>query len=186
MRNAGAAAGLAVFLRLDSGAPVPLLPERAWDIRRTTGAGIVAVFLMAAATIAFTVYGPLLLNLRFGIGPLAAGYLIALESIAWTAMALMFANLAERWRTLAIRGGMGAGRRHHRHRRHRRRPRRPPGPGRGPGRGPPGLRRLPPRRPRRLARLLAVAVDLCPDYRSDAVDIKPVIEDQPDGFLQEP
>jgi MFS family permease len=61
-----------------------LLPDQLFEIRRPLGAGLLAVFALSAATTGFWAYGPLLLNVVFGIDPLIAGYILAVEAIAWT------------------------------------------------------------------------------------------------------
>ncbi|MEQ9490593.1 MAG: MFS transporter [Alphaproteobacteria bacterium] len=71
-----------------------LLPRRAVDIRTRTGAGVALVLFFATATIPFTVYGPLLLKVLYGIGPLQAGYILALGSIAWTVGAVTFSGVS--------------------------------------------------------------------------------------------
>jgi MFS family permease len=98
-------AGLALFLRLDRAADPKdrLLPRDVADIRGTAGVGYVGIFLIAAATIPFTVYGPVLVSVLHGVGPLGAGYLIALESVSWTLGALTFSSLSGRHQTLLIR-----------------------------------------------------------------------------------
>lgn len=96
---------IALFLRLDrqAGDQDRLLPRSASDLRVPTGVGLICIFLVAFASIAFTVYGPVLLNIIHGVGPLAAGYLIALESVSWTVGALVFAGLRGRAQLFAIR-----------------------------------------------------------------------------------
>jgi MFS family permease len=80
----GGLALLFLFARLDARQPHRLLPASALDLRRPAGSGLLTIFALAVATMPFSVYGPLLLGLGFGIGPLAAGYLVAAEAIAWT------------------------------------------------------------------------------------------------------
>lgn len=84
---------LILFFRVDSKAgDNRLFPRGVMDIRGGVGAGIGMVFWSAAATMSFGVYGPILLNLLYGIGPLMTGYMIALEAVAWTTTALIFSG----------------------------------------------------------------------------------------------
>ena len=57
------------------------------------------------ATISLTVYGQLLMYIIFGAAPLVAGYIIALESLAWTLPALFTSGLRERIEPRLIRMG---------------------------------------------------------------------------------
>lgn len=99
---------LAVFLRMDANAGANrLLPRRVTDIRTGPGAAFAMITAFAVATIAFAVYGPLLLVTIYGVSPLVAGYLIALESIGWTLAALAVAGFGERTDLKFIALGMG-------------------------------------------------------------------------------
>ena len=92
-------AGLALlygFARLDARQQYRLLPAEALHIGRPIGAGLLMVFALAAATTPFGSYGPLLLGLLFGVGPLVTGYLMAIESIAWTLASIATAGVAAR------------------------------------------------------------------------------------------
>lgn len=83
----------------------PLFPHGSLDLRRPVGAGIVMVLAAATATISFTVYGPILVKALHGAGPLTAGYMIAIESVSWSAAAIVFSGataMTERW---VIRAG---------------------------------------------------------------------------------
>ncbi|MEQ8503041.1 MAG: MFS transporter [Sneathiellaceae bacterium] len=77
----------------------PLHPRRVW------GQGYAMILTLSAASIAYIVYGPLLMERLYGTGPLLAGFMVALEALAWTATAILFANAAARWERLLIRGG---------------------------------------------------------------------------------
>ena len=97
--------GIALFLRLDrrAGEADRLLPRAIANPTVPTGVGLISIFLVAFGSIAFTVYAPVLLNVIHGIGPLAAGYLIALESVSWTIGALVFAGMRGETQLRAIR-----------------------------------------------------------------------------------
>ncbi len=85
--------GLILFLRLDGRAGNDrLLPRAIGDIRAPAWSGLTGVFLLAVVTTPFVVYGPVLLSILHGIGPIAAGYMVALESVAWTVGALAFSG----------------------------------------------------------------------------------------------
>lgn len=75
---------MAVMLRLDTRAPVRLLPRGAADPRTAVGAGYGAMFALMAASMGLTVYGPALLQILHGLSPLWAGYVIAAQAMAWT------------------------------------------------------------------------------------------------------
>lgn len=101
-------AGLALlygFARLDARQQYRLLPAEALHIGRPIGAGLLMVFALAAATTPFGSYGPLLLGLLFGVGPLVTGYLMAIESIAWTLASIATAGVAVRQEKSLIRLG---------------------------------------------------------------------------------
>lgn len=104
---------LALFFRLDGGAGERLLPRRPLDLRGATGGGLVAVFALAASTISFTTYGPLLMGLLHGADPLVGGYMVAIESASWSIAAVLFAGAGSaaeprliRIGALAIVGGL--------------------------------------------------------------------------------
>ena len=97
-------AALALAARIDRHAAASLFPRETWQRHSEIGRGILMVFCLAAGTTGFTTYGPLLLHLHFGLGGLAAGYLLASESLAWTAGTLLVSG-ARRHRGLVIRAG---------------------------------------------------------------------------------
>jgi len=96
---------LALFVRLDGRHRAPLFPGRPFDLRRPVGAGIVAVLTLSMATVSFTTYGPLLMDLLYGATPLTAGYMIAIESVAWTVAAIAVANASARWDGTIVKSG---------------------------------------------------------------------------------
>ena len=57
------------------------------------------------ATISLTVYGPLLMYIIFGAEPLIAGYIIALESLGWTVVAISSSGVREQTEPRLIRLG---------------------------------------------------------------------------------
>lgn len=103
------AAGLLLlwwFFRLDGRAVVsPLFPRGALDLNRTVGAGIVMVLATAAASISFTVYGPILMKVLYGASPLTAGYMIAIDSVSWSVAAIVFSGATAVTERMVIRVG---------------------------------------------------------------------------------
>ncbi|EPX61500.1 hypothetical protein D187_001283 [Cystobacter fuscus DSM 2262] len=102
------AAGVALLglvLRIDARARVRLLPRQAGDLRTIVGAGYSAMFWMTAASMGFAVYGPAILQTLRGMSPLWAGYVIGVESIAWTLAAFAVASVSERWEAFWVRLG---------------------------------------------------------------------------------
>lgn len=99
--------GFILFLRLDykAGDDTRFLPKDISNLSHISGAGFTALFLAALSTMAFTVYGPVLIHQIYGLGPLATGYMIAVESVSWTVGALLFANWKEQRQIFLIRLG---------------------------------------------------------------------------------
>jgi hypothetical protein len=96
---------LLVMVWYDERAAVRLLPRGASDLRTASGAGYAAQFLLTTASMGYSVYGPALLQSLAGLGALAAGYVVALEAVAWTVAGLAVANLVGRWPGKLIRLG---------------------------------------------------------------------------------
>jgi hypothetical protein len=89
-----------------------LFPPRPLDLRRPWGPGYVMILALSIATVSFTVYGPLLMAMLFGVTPLIAGGMIAVESVSWTLAAIVFAGAGPRLEPALIFGGaltIGAG-----------------------------------------------------------------------------
>jgi MFS family permease len=101
-------AGIALLLAMvwyDERAAVRLLPAGAGGLRTAAGAGYAAQFMMTAASMGYSVYGPVVLQTMDGLSALAAGYVVALEAIGWTVSALIVTNLAGAWPGRMIRLG---------------------------------------------------------------------------------
>jgi MFS family permease len=103
----GGLALLYVFARLDARQRDRLLPAGLLDRHSPVASGLLMVFALAAATMPFGVYGPLLLGLLFAIGPLVAGYLLAIEAIAWTLASIVTSGVAVGAESGLIRAGAG-------------------------------------------------------------------------------
>jgi MFS family permease len=91
-----ALAAVASMLRFDRAAIAPLFPSDAFSWRGVVGPGLWMTLLLSTANDPFPLYGPLFLQELHGLKPLAAGYLVALEAMAWTIAAMSVANWSER------------------------------------------------------------------------------------------
>ncbi|HEY4345640.1 MAG TPA: MFS transporter [Parvibaculum sp.] len=96
---------LGLFVRIDRRARSPLLPRSAGDLMSAAGSGYMMIFTLAAASIGFSVYGSVIMQVLFGTSPLVAGYILGVESMSWTLCALAVAGLADRWHGLFIKLG---------------------------------------------------------------------------------
>lgn len=98
---------LGLFLRMDRHQDERrLLPPRPVDPRDGVGAALLMVLAFSSATIAYTVYGPLLIIQIHGVSALAAGYIVAASSIGWSVMAILVSGAGERHDGRLIVGGM--------------------------------------------------------------------------------
>ncbi len=96
-----------LFLKRDAASgPNRLLPSRPLDPRHPLGAGLLAVLLMTTATVSYAVYAATLMKTLHGISLIAAGYIIALESIGWSLASISVASLPQRFERSFIRAGM--------------------------------------------------------------------------------
>ena len=99
---------LALFLKLDANNPnTRMFPSKPFDPRTTLGAGLVFVFLAAVSTMSFIVYGPFVLESLYGITPLMAGYIVALEAVGWGGAAIICAGVRESSEARLMRCGAG-------------------------------------------------------------------------------
>lgn len=96
---------LAGMVAFDARAGVRLLPRGSGSLATTPGAGYATMFLMTAASMGFSVYGPAILQTLRGYSALVAGYVIAVEALAWTAFALVVTHLTGPWPGRMIRLG---------------------------------------------------------------------------------
>ena len=96
---------LMVMVGYDERAAVRLLPRGAGNLRTAAGSGYAAQFLLTAASMGYSVYGPALLQTLAGLKALTAGYVLAIEAVAWTAAGLLVTNLVGRWPGRMIRLG---------------------------------------------------------------------------------
>jgi hypothetical protein len=84
-----------VMLRIDRVALVSLLPRDAFSMHSATGLGLWMVLLLSIANSPLAIFGPLFLQRLHSLGPLAAGYMVAGSSLAWTVAAISVASLSK-------------------------------------------------------------------------------------------
>jgi MFS family permease len=94
-----------LMLRIDRRAARALLPCDAFCLRSPTGAGLWIVLLLSVAYSPLAIYVPLFLQRLHGLSPLAAGYMVAEASLAWTVSALAVVSLTDKWPTRLIVAG---------------------------------------------------------------------------------
>ena len=96
-----------VFLRMDSASESSrLLPRHPLGFSSRLSAGFTMILCFTVATIAISVYGPLLMTRLHGVSALVAGYVIACSSIGWSIAAISVSGLAERHDSKMILSGM--------------------------------------------------------------------------------
>jgi MFS family permease len=95
---------LALFFYFDRREHSPLLPERSLSAAPVRF-GLLMVLCFSVATISFSVYGPLLLVQLHHISLLEAGYMIAIESVAWSVTAMMVGWVRPKGEPLCIKLG---------------------------------------------------------------------------------
>jgi MFS family permease len=104
--GAAGIAGICVFIFVDqkrtSGHILPPAISRPGSIARN---GLLMTFALSAATISFSVFGPVLLRILHQLSALETGYVIALESIGWSVASIGLANQPEHRERLIIRTG---------------------------------------------------------------------------------
>lgn len=104
----GCAAGgtlLYIAARLDQRAPERLLPSGLLEVREPLGAGLLMIFALSVGTCGFWAYGPLILNILFGVTPLFSGYALAVEALAWSLATMAVSSAPASAERLLIRGG---------------------------------------------------------------------------------
>ena len=98
---------LIIFLRMDSASESSrLLPRHPLGFSSRLSAGFTMILCFTVATIAISVYGPLLMTRLHGVSALVAGYVIACSSIGWSIAAISISGLAERHDSKMILLGM--------------------------------------------------------------------------------
>jgi MFS family permease len=81
---------------VDRKAKTRILPLAASNLRSAIGSGYATFFFAAAAGVGFAVYGPAILQFANGLTPLEAGYVVAIEALSWTVLAIYVANFSRR------------------------------------------------------------------------------------------
>lgn len=73
-----------------------LLPLRSLSFRDPVGSAMILVLCFAAATIALTLYGPLLITQLYGVSELTVGMIMAAEAVTWNLVAIAVSGRPER------------------------------------------------------------------------------------------
>jgi len=94
-----------IFLKRDSDSQNKIFPKGILNPRSNAGSGLYMISSLFMATISLTVYGPLLMYIIFGAEPLISGYIIALESLGWTILAVITSGVKEHIELRLIRMG---------------------------------------------------------------------------------
>lgn len=102
---AGGFAVLVLVLQLDARSRIRLLPREAAQLGTVVGSGYASMFLLTAASMGFAIYGPPILQTLRGYSPLLAGYVIGVESLAWTAAAFLVTGRLEKFDAQWVRAG---------------------------------------------------------------------------------
>lgn len=80
----------------------PIFPRDMFRPSTPLGAGVSYFFFVSLGTVATGVYGPYFLQLLHGVPPLVAGYTVTVQSLCWTAAAILFSGLAQGRARIAI------------------------------------------------------------------------------------
>lgn len=72
----------------------PIFPRDMFRPSTPLGAGACFFFFVSMGTVATGIYGPYFLQLLHGIPPLVAGYTVTVQSLCWTAAAILFSGFA--------------------------------------------------------------------------------------------
>ncbi|HEY9236135.1 MAG TPA: MFS transporter [Phenylobacterium sp.] len=105
LMTAGGVALLLMMVWTDGRMAVRLLPRGSGSMMSIPGAGFATMFLMTVASMGFAIYGPAILQTLAGLSALTAGYVVAVESVAWTVLGLAVAHLTGAWPVRMIRLG---------------------------------------------------------------------------------
>ena len=89
---------LAIAVIVDRNAKARLLPRTAARFDTLIGAAYATYFLLLAGEVGFAVYAPAILQFTNGLSATQAGYVVAVEALAWTGAALAVAGAGARWR----------------------------------------------------------------------------------------
>ena len=89
---------LAIAVIYDRTARARLLPRTATRFGTLIGAAYATYFLLLAGEVGFAIYAPAILQFTHGLSATQAGYVVAVEALAWTIAALAVAGSGEQWR----------------------------------------------------------------------------------------
>ncbi|QLC25268.1 MFS transporter [Parasphingopyxis algicola] len=89
---------LAAAIVIDRRARERLLPRNAARFGTLIGAAYATYFLLLAGEVGFAIYAPAILQFTNGLSATQAGYVVAIEALAWTAAALAVAGSGAVWR----------------------------------------------------------------------------------------
>ncbi|MGB0505915.1 MAG: MFS transporter [Pikeienuella sp.] len=96
-----------IALRVDGRKPTGrMFPSNPLSLFNPVGAGLVLILMASIASMSFMVYGPIMLETLHGVTPLAAGYIVAFESVCWGLAAVAVASIKTPNETLLIRLGI--------------------------------------------------------------------------------
>lgn len=85
---------LTLLFKIDNRSSNRLLPHGAFNLKYALGSVSATMGLLTAGTSCFA-FLPYILKVSFGITPIVAGYIIAIEALAWTLTALFTASVSE-------------------------------------------------------------------------------------------
>lgn len=98
--------GVCAFLVIDQRRMAGhILPSAIRHRGSTARNALAMVFCLAASTVSFSIFGPVLLRVLHQLSAIETGYVIALESIGWSVAAIALANQPEHRERLIIRAG---------------------------------------------------------------------------------
>lgn len=89
---------LAAAVIVDRRARARLLPRNAARFGTLIGAAYATYFLLLAGEVGFAIYAPAILQFTIGLSATQAGYIVAVEALAWTVAALAVAGSGPLWR----------------------------------------------------------------------------------------
>lgn len=87
----------------------PLFPHGMFRPTTVLGGGVAFVFFMSFGAAATAIYAPYFLTTLHGVPPLATGYVVTAQSMAWTVTALVVAGLTGRRAAFASASGPAVG-----------------------------------------------------------------------------
>lgn len=89
---------LAAAVLIDRRVSERLLPREAARFNTLIGAAYATYFMLLAGEVGFAIYAPAILQFTNGLSALEAGYVVAVEALAWTFAALAVAGSGAAWR----------------------------------------------------------------------------------------